>query len=261
MRSANSSSGRHELTLFGVGYYGFSYVPGLIPINTFVPDDTVDRRQLDRTHTSIFVASDTWRISDQKQLTFSGFFRTYSLKLRSNFAPDFTQSLEFPGGLIQQSEVRTVAGGGLVYVQKIRPWISLLSGLDLRRDAPRGLDLNAANAQGVFEPVTSNNLTLSFVEPYAALDGALGRYFHYDVGIRREEIWMDNQDLINPQNSSTNSPASRFQKQLSQFCQPKVGSSLPSPSAMARRFTPKTRASAPGPVNRSFLLLRAPISS
>ena len=54
--------GRHELTLFGVGYYGFSYVPGLIPINTFVPDDTVDRRQLDRTHTSIFVASDTWRI-------------------------------------------------------------------------------------------------------------------------------------------------------------------------------------------------------
>ena len=193
--------GRHELTLFGVGYYGFSYVPGLIPINTFVPDDTVDRRQLDRTHTSIFVASDTWRISDQKQLTFSGFFRTYSLKLRSNFAPDFTQSLEFPGGLIQQSEVRTVAGGGLVYVQKIRPWISLLSGLDLRRDAPRGLDLKAANAQGVFEPVTSNNLTLSFVEPYAALDGALGRYFHYDVGIRREEIWMDNQDLINPQNS------------------------------------------------------------
>jgi hypothetical protein len=128
-------------------------------------------------------------------------FRTYSLKLRSNFAPDFTQSLATPGGLIQQSEVRTVAGGGLVYVQKIRPWISLLTGLDLRRDAPRGLDLKSTNAQGVFELVTSNNLTLSFLEPYAALDGALGRYFHYDLGIRREEIWMDNQDLINPQNS------------------------------------------------------------
>jgi len=126
--------GRHELTLFGVGYYGFSYVPGLIPINAFVPDDTVDRRQLDRTLTSIFVASDTWRINDQSQLTFSGFFRTYSLTLRSNFQPDFTQSLEFPGGLIQQSEFRTVAGGGLVYLQKIRPWISLLTGLDLRRD-------------------------------------------------------------------------------------------------------------------------------
>src|SRR5271156_867857 len=193
--------GRHELTLFGVGYYGFSYVPGLIPINAFVPDDTVDRRQLDRTLTSIFVASDTWRINDQSQLTFSGFFRTYSLTLRSNFQPDFTQSLEFPGGLIQQSEFRTVAGGGLVYLQKIRPWISLLTGLDLRRDAPRDLDLKSANAQGVFEPVTSNNLTLSFVEPYVALDGALGKYVHYDLGIRREEIWIDNQDLINPQNS------------------------------------------------------------
>lgn len=193
--------GRHELTLFGVGYYGFSYVPGLIPIDVFVPDDTVDRRQQDRTHTSIFIASETWRITDQKQLTFSGFFRTYSLQLRSNFAPDFTQSLEFPGGLIQQSEFRTVAGGGAVYSQKIRPWLSLLGGFDLRRDAPRDLDLKAANASGVFEPVTSNNLTLSFVEPYVAVDGALSKYLHYDLGVRREEVWIDNQDVINPQNS------------------------------------------------------------
>lgn len=193
--------GRNQLTLFGVGYYGFSYVPGLIPIDIPVPNDTVDPRQLDRTHTSIAVASDTWRIDAQKQFTFSGFFRTYSLTLRSNFAPDFTQSLEFPGGLIQQSEFRTVGGGGVVYVQTFRRWISLLTGADLRRDAPRGLDLKAANADGVFEPVTSNNLTLSFVEPYAALDGAIGRHFHYDVGIRREETWIDNQDLINPQNS------------------------------------------------------------
>ncbi|MFZ0737895.1 MAG: TonB-dependent receptor [Candidatus Acidiferrales bacterium] len=193
--------GRHELTLFGVGYYGFSYVPGLIPIDVFVPDDTVDRRQQDRTHTSIFVASETWRITDQKQLTFSGFFRTYSLQLRSNFAPDFTQSLEFPGGLIQQSEFRTVAGGGAVYSQKIRPWLSLLGGFDLRRDAPRDLDLKAANASGVFESVTSNNLTLSFVEPYVAVDGALSKYLHYDLGVRREEVWIDNQDVINPQNS------------------------------------------------------------
>jgi hypothetical protein len=191
----------HDLTLFGVGYYGFSYVPGLIPINVSVPDDTVDRRQQDRTHTTIFVASDAWRISDQQQLTYSGFFRTYSLQLRSNFMPDFTQGLEFPGGLIQQSEFRTVAGGGVLYAQKIRPWASLLAGFDLRRDAPRDLDLKAANAEGVFEPVTSNNLTLSFFEPYAALDGALTKYLHYDIGVRREEVWIDNEDLIYPQNS------------------------------------------------------------
>jgi hypothetical protein len=193
--------GRHELTLFGVGYYGFSYVPGLIPINISVPDDTVDRRQSDVTHTTIFVASDTWRPNDQSQLTYSGFFRTYSLQLRSNFMPDFTQSLEFPDGLIQQSEFRTVAGGGAVYSRKFRPWLSLLAGFDLRRDAPRDLDLKSADAAGVFQNVTSNNVTLSFVEPYAGLDGAVTKYLHYDLGIRREEIWINNQDLINPLNS------------------------------------------------------------
>jgi hypothetical protein len=193
--------GRNELTLFGVGYYGFSYSPGLIPIDNSVPDDTVDKRQLDRTHTSIFVASDTWRISDHTQLTASAFFRTYSLTLRSNFEPDFTQSLRFPGGLIQQSEFRTVAGGGALYTQKFRSWLSVLTGVDLRRDAPRDLDLRRLDAAGVFEPVTSNNLTLSFVEPYVAFDGALSKYFHYDVGLRREEVWVDNEDAINPQNS------------------------------------------------------------
>lgn len=196
--------GRNELTLFGVGYYGFSYSPGLIPIDISVPNDTVDNRQLDRTHTSIFVASDTWRISDHTQLTTSAFFRTYSLTLRSNFEPDFTQSLTAPGGLIQQSEFRTVAGGGALYTQKFRSWLSVLTGVDLRRDAPGDLDLRRLDAAGIFEPVTSNNLTLSFVEPYVALDGAISKYFHYDVGLRREEIWIDNQDVINPQNSSDN---------------------------------------------------------
>jgi hypothetical protein len=193
--------GRNELTLFGVGYYGFSFSPGLIPIGISVPNDTVDNRQLDRTDTSIFIASDTWRISDSSQLTTSAFFRTYDLTLRSNFAPDFTQSLTAPGGLIEQSEFRTVAGGGALYTQKFRSWLSILGGIDLRRDAPRDLDLRRLDAAGVFEPVTSNNLTLSFVEPYIALDGAISKYFHYDVGLRREEVWIDNQDVLAPQNS------------------------------------------------------------
>jgi hypothetical protein len=192
--------GHHDMTLFGVGYYGFSFVPGLIPIDIPVSNDTVDNRQLDRTNTNILVATDTWSLSPQSQLTFSGFFREYSLVLRSNFSPDFTQQ-PFIGGLIQQSEFRTVVGGGPSYTQKIRPWLSILAGADLRRDAPRGLDLRSANAQGVFGLVTSNNLTLSFVEPYASVDGKLSRYVHFDVGFRREEIWIDNQDKINALNS------------------------------------------------------------
>jgi hypothetical protein len=77
--------GRHELSLFGIGYYGFSAIPGLIPINAPVPGDTIDNRQLDRTHTFVLVATDNWKLSEQKQLSFSGFFS----KLRAAAAVEF----------------------------------------------------------------------------------------------------------------------------------------------------------------------------
>jgi hypothetical protein len=183
--------GRHQLTLFGIGYYGFSYVPGLIPINISVPDDTVDSRQLDRTHTSIAVASDTWNVSNSQKFVFSGFFRTYNLTLRSNFGD----------GLIQQSEFRTVVGGNTSYIYRIRPQVTLLAGIDFRRDAPRDLDLKHADENGAFHLVTSNDLTLNFAEPFVSLDGELTRYFHYDLGVRQSEINMDNLDKINVRNS------------------------------------------------------------
>ena len=123
--------GRHQLTLFGIGYYGFSYVPGLIPINVPVPGDTIDNRQLDITHTALLVATDNWKLSEQRQFSFSGFYRNYALTLRSNFGD----------GLIQQSETRNVFGGEATYIQSVRPWLALLAGVDLRRDAPRNLDL------------------------------------------------------------------------------------------------------------------------
>ncbi len=49
---------RHDLTLFGIGYYGFSRIPGLIPIEARVPDDTIDYRQLDRTP---YIAAGSYR--------------------------------------------------------------------------------------------------------------------------------------------------------------------------------------------------------
>ncbi|HEX8892063.1 MAG TPA: carboxypeptidase-like regulatory domain-containing protein [Terriglobales bacterium] len=183
--------GHHQLTLFGIGYYGFSFIPGLIPRDVPVPGDTVDPRQSDRTHTSIFVATDTWQFTPKQQLQFSAFFRTYNLQLRSNFG----------AGLIQQSEFRTVAGGNATYLHKLHREISLLAGFDLRRDAPRDLDLKRADANGVFQPVTSNDLTLGFATPYVSLDGGVTRYFHYDIGVRQEEVFFDNADKINPQNS------------------------------------------------------------
>ena len=183
--------GRHQLTLFGLGYYGFSFVPGLIPIGFPVPNDTIDNRQLDRTHNFLVVATDNWKLSQQRQLSFSGFFRNYALTLRSNFGD----------GLIQQSESRNVYGGETTYIQSVRPWLSLLAGVDLRRDAPRNLDLYHLDSQNGFQLVTSNNLTLSFVEPFVSLDGGVTKYFHYDVGFRQEFVRMNNQDFINSQNS------------------------------------------------------------
>ena len=194
--------GQHQLTLFGVGYYGFSYVPGLIPIEVEVPDDTIDHRQRDRTHTSIGVVTDTWSLTNDQKLIFSGFFRTYNLDLRSNFGD----------GLIKQSEFRTVAGGDPSYIYKIRPAVTLLAGLDLRRDAPRNLDLDHADQNGIFQPVTSNDLTLNFVAPYVSIDGSLSRYFHYDLGVRREEMNMDNVDKINFTHSFDKSHGSTLPK-------------------------------------------------
>ncbi len=189
--SREFKAGRHQLTLFGLGYYGFSFVPGLIPIGFPVPSDTIDNRQLDRTHNLLALATDNWKLSQQRQLSFSGFFRNYALTLRSNFGD----------GLIQQSEARNVVGGETTYIQSVRPWLSLLAGVDLRRDAPRNLDLYHLDSQNAFQLVTSNNLTLSFVEPFVSLDGVIAKYFHYDVGFRQEFVWTNNQDLINSQNS------------------------------------------------------------
>jgi hypothetical protein len=183
----------NQLTLLGIGYYGFSYVPGLIPVFSPVPipNDTIDNRQSDTTHNILLVATDNWKLSEQRQFSFSGFFRNYALQLRSNFGD----------GLIQQSETRNVVGGEVLYIQSIRPWISLLAGVDVRRDAPRNLDLKRIDEEGIFQPVTGNNLTLSFVEPFVSLDGTASKYLHYDVGVRQEEVWMNNQDFINPANS------------------------------------------------------------
>jgi hypothetical protein len=183
--------GKHDLTLFGIGYYGFSYIPGLIPIDVPVAGDTIDNRQRDITHTFLAIASDNWKLSEQRQFSFSGFYRNYALQLRSNFG----------AGLIQQSETRNVAGGEALYVQSVRPWLALMAGIDLRRDAPRNLNLDKLDNRGIFQPVTSNNLTLSFLEPFVSVDGTASRYLHFNLGFRQAEVWMSNQDLTDPQNS------------------------------------------------------------
>ena len=200
-------TGQHKITVLGIGYYGVSYVPGLVPIyapnanDTDFPNlgDTIDPRQHDQTHTALVAVNDVWQLSGSQQLQLSSFFRTYNLSLFSNFGQ----------GLIRQSEFRTVAGGSANYVNKLSEYFSLLAGLDYEREDPRRDDLDHyptfdpgnPGYYGPFTPVDSNNVTLGSISPYIAADGALSRYFRYYLGWRRDQISVDNDDLLNSQNS------------------------------------------------------------
>jgi hypothetical protein len=182
---------RHLITLFGAGYYGQSRIPGLVPIATRIPQDTIDPRQSDRTHTALFVASDTWQITDRQQLQFSEYFRTYSLNLRSDLGD----------GLIRQSEFRTVTGGNTFYSRRVKSAISFSAGLDFRRDSPRNAELAQADTNGVFHPVTRNDFTISDLAPYASVDGSISRFLTYSAGVRHDALSFDNTDLLTPANS------------------------------------------------------------
>lgn len=177
--------GRHDLTVYGIGYYGFAYQPGLIPIHTNVPGDTIDARQQEETSNGALILNDVWHLTNNQQLQFSGFYRYYTLDVRPNFGD----------GLIRQSEHRTVNSEDVLYTARYSQAFSLLAGVDFRREAPRALDLDRANDAGVFQPVTANNITINFYSPYVAADGTVLKFFHYNIGYRGDQVSMDNQDL------------------------------------------------------------------
>jgi hypothetical protein len=213
--------GAHRLTLLGIGYYGQSYVPGLVPIfpqnanDINFPNygDTIDPRQKDQTHTALVALNDAWRLSNSQELQLSGFFRTYNLSLYSDFGQ----------GLIRQSEFRTVGGASAEYVKKFADFLSLLAGLDYEREAPRRDDLDRYGFfdpthpayYGPFTPIDGNNVTIAPTTPYIAAEGKFFRHVSYYLGWRRDEIRIDNQDLLASQNSfhkliGVNSPKATF---------------------------------------------------
>ena len=202
-------AGGHTLTLLGIAYLGFGYVAGLRPIFGFNSadaaagwmeyPDTIDPRQKDQTHTSLAAFNDDWNLDENQKVQLSGFFRTYNLSLFSDFGL----------GLIRQSEFRTVGGASGAYVNKISKAFTLLAGTDYEREAPRRDDLDhynffdpaAPSSYGPFVKIDGNNVTISPVTPYIAAQGQLGSHFTYYAGWRRDEIMIDNQDLITPSNS------------------------------------------------------------
>ena len=188
--------GDHQLTLFGIGYFGTSFIPGLVPLDAPHLQDTIDPRQKDGTHTGEVAVNDLWKLSSNQQLQLSGLFRTYNLALGSDFGD----------GLIRQSEFRTVTGANGTYINNFTKSLSLMAGVDYQRDAPRRLNLDHYESTdpafyGPFQKITSNNATLGDTAPYLALSGALPYEFHYYLGWRRDEIQFENQDLLNSANS------------------------------------------------------------
>lgn len=192
--------GTHTLTLFAIGYYGQSFIPGPIPIyDDRGLDDTVDRRQRDQTHTGELAANDQWKLTPSQQLSLSVMFRTYNLALYSNFGD----------GLIRQSEFRTVTVANAAYTKQFSEQFAVLAGIDEDREAPRRLELDHYLSldpfvYGPFVRVTENNLTINDTAPCAAINGGFFHHLRYYLGWRRDEVHVSNTDLVNPANSFDN---------------------------------------------------------
>jgi hypothetical protein len=212
--------GRHELSVYGIGYYGFAYQPGLIPIDAVVAGDTIDARQREETSNGALIFNDVWHLTNHRQFQFSGFYRRYTLDVRPNFGD----------GLIRQSEQRNVNSEDILYADSFSKSFSLLAGMNFRREAPRALALDHITTDNVLQPVTNNNLTLNFYSPFVAADGTVLHVLHYNVGYRGDEVNFDNQDLYRPgfsfsRHANINSP-----KGTITFLQPGSASYLPTVS-------------------------------
>ena len=212
--------GKHELTMYGTGYYGFAYQPGLIPIYARVHGDTIDPRQREETSNGTLILNDIWHLSDRRQFQFSAFHRYYTLDVR----PDFGD------GLIRQSEHRNSTSEEVLYSDNFTRSFSLLAGMNLRREAPRALALDHIAEDGLLSPVTGNNLTLNFASPFVAADGTLAGFFHYNLGYRGDEVSFNNQDLYRPQLSFRRQARINSPKATVTFLPPRGASYLPTVS-------------------------------
>jgi hypothetical protein len=184
--------GRHEITLYGIAYYGVSHEGNLIPIGYGQDlNDTIDPRQKDQTHTALLAADDRWKIGSKDEAAFSGFIRTYNLALFSNFGE----------GLIRQSEFRTVEGAQARETHSFTTWLEGMTGLDYHEDDIHNDDLdhygppyNNPQVYGPFTKLLSSNVTIRGAAPYAAVHGDLGKHVRYYGGLRPDTIEMVSAD-------------------------------------------------------------------
>jgi hypothetical protein len=189
--------GQHEITLFGIAYYGVSHEGNLVPIG-YGQDlgDTLDPRQKDQTHTALLAVDDRWRPGTKDEVAFSGFVRTYNLALFSNFGE----------GLIRQSEFRTVEGAQARETHTFTAFLKGMglqgmTGLDYHEDDIHNDDLDHypladPKIYGSFVKILSSNVTIRDLAPYAAVRGHLGRHVRFYAGIRPDTIELKNDNKM-----------------------------------------------------------------
>jgi hypothetical protein len=184
--------GRHQITVFGIAYYGVSHEGNLVPLGYGQDlDDTLDPRQKDQTHTALLAADDRWKFGSKDEVALSGFGRTYNLGLFSNFGE----------GLIRQSEFRTVEGAQARETHTFTAWLRGMTGLDYHEDDIRNDDLDHyplinPKVYGSFVEVLSSNVTIRDLTPYAALHGDLGGHLRFYAGVRPDTIELKNSNKM-----------------------------------------------------------------
>ena len=184
----------HEISLFGVGYYGNSHEGNLVPVGFGVQvGDTIDARQQDQTHSAILALNDEWAVGANDTVAFSGFVRTYNLALFSDFGE----------GLIRQSEFRTVEGTEARETHVFKPWLEAMVGVlynedDIRNDNLDHYLSDEAQFSGPFVKVLANNVTIREFAPYVAVRGDLGQHLHFYAGLRNEQVELINTDKLKP---------------------------------------------------------------
>ena len=195
-------AGKHQITLFSLGYWGESHEGNLVPVGDGLQvGDTVDPRQFDQTHSSIQAVDDLWKLRPSDEVAFSGFFRTYNLALYSDFGE----------GLIWQSEFRTVEGAELRETHSFTTFLKgvglqAMAGFDYHEDDIYRDNLDhylsdSTQIYGAFLKVLSSNVTIRDATPYVALHGDLGNHLRFYAGLRPDTIELKNADRMNSANS------------------------------------------------------------
>jgi hypothetical protein len=92
-----------------------------------------------------------------------------------------------------------------------------LGGADLHRDSIPDLALDRTASPGKFQSAGSNALTISSFSPFVSAGGSYLRWFHYNLGIRRDSFFIDSQDFKDSLNSFRASPSTTSPKATVSF--------------------------------------------